>query len=150
MKVIRGIKIGGLQQKIINLMLIFILALVCAYTAVSVYQQRNLTKTVQESSESQQGSIAAVSEETMKAILETSMTQTTALQAYIADDLFTDVRTDVLTLQAFAAQLFLHQDSSTFFLHGYYQVYCFFIRTASRTIPTMSPAHLTAERPPCR
>ena len=119
MRVIRGIKIGGLQQKIFNLMLIFILALVCAYAAVSVYQQRNLTKTVQESSEAQQGSIAAVSEETMKAILETSMTQTTALQAYIADDLFTDVRTDVLTLQAFAAQLFLHQDS--FADHPYYE-----------------------------
>ena len=129
MKVIRGIKIGGLQQKIINLMLIFILALVCAYTAVSVYQQRNLTKTVQESSESQQGSIAAVSEETMKAILETSMTQTTALQAYIADDLFTDVRTDVLTLQAFATQLFLHQDS--FADHPYYEPSASNGRTAS-------------------
>lgn len=34
-----------------------------------------------------------------------------ALQAYIADDLFTDVRTDVLTLQTFAEELFAHADS---------------------------------------
>ena len=36
MKIIRGIKIGGLQQKIFNLILIFIIALIGTYTAVSV------------------------------------------------------------------------------------------------------------------
>ena len=88
MKVIREIKIGGLQQKIFNLMLIFIVALISAYIAVSVYQQQNLTNIVQQASEEQQTSIAAVSEETMNAVLDTSMSRTTALQAYIADDLF--------------------------------------------------------------
>lgn len=111
MKVIREIKIGGLQQKIFNLMLIFIVALISAYIAVSVYQQQNLTNIVQQASEEQQTSIAAVSEETMNAVLDTSMSRTTALQAYIADDLFADVKTDVLTLQAFAEELFTHADS---------------------------------------
>ena len=96
MKVIRGIKIGGLQQKIFNLVLIFIVALIAAYAAVSFYQQRNLTNIVQESIEAQQESIAEVSEETMEAVLDTSMSRTTALQAYIADELFSDVRSDVL------------------------------------------------------
>ena len=111
MKVIRGIKIGGLQQKIFNLMLIFIVALIAAYAAVAVYQQRNLTNVVQEASEAQQTSIAAVSEETMETVLDASMARSTALQAYIADDLFSDVRTDVLTMQAFATELFAHADS---------------------------------------
>ena len=87
MKIIRGIKIGGLQQKIFNLMLVFIAALIGAYTAVSVYQQRNLTSVVQEASAEQQASITAVSEETMKAVLETSMSRPTALQAF-ANELF--------------------------------------------------------------
>lgn len=113
MKIIRGFKIGGLQQKIFNLMLIFILALIGAYAAVSVWQQRNLAGVVEESSARQQESIARVSEETMEAVLSTSMTQSTALQAYIADDLFGDVRTDVLTLQAFATELFEQADSFT-------------------------------------
>ena len=39
MRIIRGLKIGGPQQKIFNLMLIFIVALICAYAAVSVYHQ---------------------------------------------------------------------------------------------------------------
>ena len=111
MKIIRGIKIGGLQQKIVNLLLVFIVAMVAAYTVFFLLQQRNLSGVVQDASARQQESIAQVSEETMKAVLNTSMTQSTALQAYIANDLFGDVRTDVLTLQAFATELFEHADN---------------------------------------
>ena len=111
MKNIKGIKIGGLQQKIFNLMLIFIVVFVGIFAAITVWAQKSLTVLVRESGEQQQASITAVSEETMKAVLNTSMTQSTALQAYIADDLFGDVRTDVMTLQAFATELFEHEDS---------------------------------------
>ena len=111
MKIIHGIKIGGLQQKIFNLILIFIAALILVYTAVSAYQQKNLTTIVKEAGEQQQEAITAVSEETMQAVLNSSMLRTTALQAYIADDLFADVRTDVMTLQAFAEELFNHAEN---------------------------------------
>ncbi len=111
MKIINGIKFGGLQQKIFNLMLLFIVALIGAYVAVSAYQQRNLANVVQQASAEQQASITAVSEETMSAVLETTMAKSTALQAYIADDLFGDVRTGVLTMQAFAEQLFAHGEN---------------------------------------
>ena len=110
MKVIRGIKIGGLQQKIFNLLLIFIVALIGAYAAVAVYQQKDLSAVVQEASVEQQASITAISEQAMGAVLETSMIRSTALQAYIANDLFNDVKTDVLILQAFAEELFAHQE----------------------------------------
>ncbi|MBR0354198.1 MAG: SpoIIE family protein phosphatase [Oscillospiraceae bacterium] len=110
MRIVRGIKLGGLQQKIFNLLLVFIAAIIGVYAAVSVYQQKNLSAVVQQANVEQQASITAVSEETMKAVLETSMVRTTGLQAYIANDLFTDVRTDVLTLQAFAEELFAHAD----------------------------------------
>lgn len=117
MKIINGIKLGGLQQKIFNLMLVFIILLVGAYVGVSVFQQKNLTGIVQQASADQQASIEAVSEETMKTVLETSMVRSTALQSYIADDLFSDVRSDVMTLQAFATELFEHADS--FSAHPY-------------------------------
>ena len=111
MKVIRGIKIGGLQSKIFNLMLVFILVLIGAYMAMAVYQQKNLTAVVQQASEEQQVSITETSEATMQAVLNASMTRSTALQAYIANDLFSEVKTDVMTLQAFAEELFAHADS---------------------------------------
>ncbi|MBO6014654.1 MAG: SpoIIE family protein phosphatase [Oscillospiraceae bacterium] len=110
MKIIKGLKLGGLQQKIFNLVLVFILILIAVYAAVAVWQQRNLTQIVQEASVLQQSSITEVSEETMEAVLRQSMTQITALQGYIADDLFSDVRTDVLTLRAFAEELFENRD----------------------------------------
>lgn len=118
MKYIRGIKLGGLQQKIFNLMLIFIIALIGIFAAVTVYQQRNLTKIVEEASVSQQESITKVSEMTMESVLELSMTKSTALQAYIAGDLFGDVRSDVETLKAFATELFAH--SENFAPHPFY------------------------------
>jgi len=111
MRIIHGIKFGGLQQKIFNLLLIFILALICAYAAVAFYQQKNLGNVVEETSTEQQASIAAVSEETMEAVLNASLTKSTALQAYIANDLFTDVQTNVEILQAFAEALYAHGDS---------------------------------------
>ncbi len=110
MKIIKGLKLGGLQQKIFNLVLVFILILIGVYAAVSVWHQRNLTQIVQEAAVQQQDSITEVSEQTMETVLRLSMTQITALQGYIADDLFSDVRTDVLTLQAFAGELFENRD----------------------------------------
>ncbi len=108
MKIIRGFKIGGLQQKLFNMMLIMILALIGAYVAVSAYQQTMLTKVVQEASASQQDAITSVSEETMEAVVESTMNKSTALQAYIADDLFADMQTRVLVMRECATQIFAH------------------------------------------
>ncbi|MBR4472938.1 MAG: SpoIIE family protein phosphatase [Oscillospiraceae bacterium] len=118
MKIIHGIKIGGLQQKIFNLMLIVIIAMIGIFLAVSLYQQHNLAHIVEQSNTDQQTSIAQVSDATMQTVLESSMSKTTALQAYIAGDLFSDVQTDVQTLQTFATELFAHADS--FSPHPFY------------------------------
>jgi sigma-B regulation protein RsbU (phosphoserine phosphatase) len=109
-KIIRGLKLGGLQHKIFNLMLIIIIFLVGVFVLVNVYQQRNLSGIVEEASREQQASITQVSEATMEAVLSTTMTKTAALQAYIAGDLFADVKTSVLTLQSFASELFAHEE----------------------------------------
>ena len=112
MKIIKGwLKIGGLQQKIFNLVLISILLLIGAYVAVTAWHSKNLANVVQEASGRQQDSIIMVSEQTMKSVVDSSMAKTTALQAYIADDLFADVKSDVLSLQSFATELFKHADS---------------------------------------
>ena len=110
MKIVRGMKIGGLQSKIFNLLLIFIIAFMLVYSAVSLYNQRELGEIVQEASAQQQASIVTVSEQTMDAMLNSFMSRTTALQAYIANDIFADVETDVLTLQTFATELFDHAE----------------------------------------
>ena len=106
MKKIFGLTFGGLQQKILNLVLIFILAIVGVYVSVAVYQSKSLSNTVSEASEEQQKSINSASNETMDSVVAASLTRSTEMQAYIADDMFSDVKSDVLTLQSFATALF--------------------------------------------
>lgn len=106
MKKIFGLTFGGLQQKILNLVLIFILAIVGVYVSVAVYQSKSLSNTVSEASEEQQKSINSASNETMDAVVAASLTRSAEMQAYIADDMFSDVKSDVLTLQSFATALF--------------------------------------------
>ncbi|MGI6265347.1 MAG: SpoIIE family protein phosphatase [Acutalibacteraceae bacterium] len=111
MRYILGIKFGGLQQKIFNLVLIFIIALVGVYVTVSVVMQSQLSNVVEEAGREQQAAIVNVSELTMKQTIAATMKKTTALQAYIADDLFSDVRSDVLTLQSLATEIYEHADA---------------------------------------
>ena len=106
-----GLTFGGLEQKILNLVLIFMLAIVGAFTAVSIYQVNRLNNIVSDASSQQQGTIQKVSGDTMHQVIAGSMTKTNALQAYIADDMFLDIKTDVSTLQSLATGLFEHMDS---------------------------------------
>lgn len=108
MKLIWGLKIGGLQQKIFNLIAIFIIVLLGSYSVLYYFQQQNLAAIVGETGVEQQASIKAVSEKTMESVVDSTMTQTTALQAYIANDIFSDVQGDVLMLQTYTENLFEH------------------------------------------
>lgn len=95
MKKLFGFKIGGLQQKIFNLVLVFLVAIIGVFGAVSAYQSRELTSVVNNASQKQQQAIEKVSGDTMHQVVDSSMTQNNAFQAYIADDMFSDVKGDV-------------------------------------------------------
>ena len=111
MKKIFGITFGGLQQKILNLVLIFLLVLIAVFVGVSYYQTVHLGKIVGDAEKNQHQSIEKVSEETMSQTIESTLTKTNALQAYIADDMFAEVRCDLETVQTLATGLFEHKDS---------------------------------------
>ena len=108
-----GFTIGGLQQKILNLVLSFLLAMIAVFGVVSYYQSKKLSKTVSTARDKQQQSIEQVSKDTMKGVIDGTLVKTTALQAYIADDMFSDLKTDVLTLQTLASGLFEHRNTIT-------------------------------------
>ena len=108
-----GLTIGGLQQKILNLVLIFMLAMIGVFSAVSFYQSKKLSKTVKDARDEQQQAIETVSQDTMHQVINGTLVKTTALQAYIADDMFADLKSDVMTMQTLAQQLFSHKDTIT-------------------------------------
>ncbi len=110
MKQIFGFKIGGLMHKIFNLVLVFILAIIGVFGCVSAYQAKELTTVVNDASNEQQQAIERVSGDTMHQVIENSMVKTNGLQAYISDDMFSEVKGDIELLQLFASELFANQD----------------------------------------
>ncbi|MBR6069760.1 MAG: SpoIIE family protein phosphatase [Ruminococcus sp.] len=111
MKKIFGLTFGGLEQKIANLVLVTLLLVVGCVAGVFVYHSHFLRKVAAEASTEQSVMIGQISNNTMHQVVESSMVKTNALQAYIADDMFSEVKSDVLTLQSLAKGLFEHKGS---------------------------------------
>ena len=101
----RNITIGGIQQKIFNLVLIMLVLVMTAYSVMIVHQMNQLTGLVSEAGEEQKGAIAAISRQTMDAVIAGSLGRQTRLQAYIADDLFSDTADAVRTLGEYTRML---------------------------------------------
>ena len=111
MKKIKNITIGGIQQKIFNLVLITILLMVAAYTAVTIYQYKQLTDLTGNTSESQKRSITEISKDTMTAVLDANLVQSTQMQAYIAGDFFADAVRVVDIVADYTEKLFADPES---------------------------------------
>ncbi len=105
-KRIKKILIGGIKQKIFNLVIITIVLIMAAYSAVILYQSSHLTDLVRETNESQKKSITSISERTMSEILDSNLTQSTQQQAYIAGDLFSDAVRVVHVIADYTGKLF--------------------------------------------
>ena len=88
MKKFKNLVIGGIQQKVFNLVLVTILLLIAAYTAVIVYQSSSLKKLTAETNLRQKEAIAEISETTMDAVGADSLTSKAEMAAMLADDLF--------------------------------------------------------------
>ena len=104
-----GITFGGLQQKILNLVLIFVLLIIGLFVTISLVLSNDLSRIVEESAKEQKASISQVSEGTMQGMLDSSMTQSVGMQANIANTMFADARSSVQTLQEYAQYLFTHR-----------------------------------------
>ena len=106
MKKFKNITIGGIQQKIFNLVVITIILMMAAYAAVILYQSNRLTKLVSETNKSQSESVANISEQTMAAVLDANVLQSIQMEAYIAEDLFNDTIRVVNIIADYTSKLF--------------------------------------------
>ncbi|MBQ7625269.1 MAG: SpoIIE family protein phosphatase [Clostridia bacterium] len=106
MKRFKFLVLGGIKHKIFNLVLITVILMMAAYSAVIIHQSGYLTTLVGETSDSQKESMEKISEETMAAVLESSMTQSTQMEAYIAGDVFGDTVRVVNVIADYTGNLF--------------------------------------------
>ena len=105
MKKIRNIVLGGIQQKIFNLVLITIILVVAAYTAVIFYQAGYINTLVTDTNNQQKQSIIATSRETMDAVIQNSLGTDTQMEAMIADNLFKNLAGAVSMLGDYAEKI---------------------------------------------
>ena len=105
MKKIRNIVLGGIQQKVFNLVLITIILVVAAYTAVILYQAGYINTLVTDTNNQQKQSIIATSRETMDAVIQNSLSTDTKMEAMIADNLFKNLAGAVSMLGDYAEKI---------------------------------------------
>ncbi len=106
MRKFKYITIGGIQQKIFNLVIITIVLMIAVYTVVIMHQISGLTGLVRDASDSQKRSITDISEQTMSAVLNSNLTQSTQMEAYIAEDVFGDAVRVVNVIADYTGKLF--------------------------------------------
>ena len=90
MKKIGKITLGGIQQKVFNLVLIMIILIMAVYSAVILYQMNSMSRLVDDTNKQQKEAVTAISGRTMDAVIDGSLTRSTRMQARIADDMFAD------------------------------------------------------------
>ena len=113
MKKYKNIVIGGIQNKIFNLVIAAILLILAAYTIVIVYQSKSLTTLVNDTNKLQKDSIAAISRQTMNGVLDASFTKSTQMQASLANNYFGNAERVVRMIVDYAENLYADPDSYT-------------------------------------
>ena len=110
-KLANGFTLGGLQQKLFNLVLVLLLILAGVFSIAGMIQNRDLAQVVGETREAQTEAIRQTSEMTMHRTLEESMTRVTSLRATIADQDFEEIVNNLKLLQTVAEGLFRNAES---------------------------------------
>ena len=98
--------LGGLQQKIFNLVLIVILLMIGVYTAVSTYQVRNVAHIVEETGDRQRDSIAQTTTRVMNVVVERTLSDNSELKAELSDHVFAQLTAEVSALRDYAQILY--------------------------------------------
>ena len=111
MKKIWGITFGGLHNKILAVLLVFLLALVGLFLGNSAYRTVQLRKIVGSTDKEQQEAIMQTSNATMHKVIEDSLTQINELQADELDSQFAETKDNVRMLRALAERLFEKKDT---------------------------------------
>ena len=110
MKKILGITFGGLQKKTVSLVLMVLFATIAVFSLGIFYQNKMLVSLVETTRSEQEQSISRTSQETMNDVMEGTLSQTTALQANITDNDFSEVVHYITMLQSMALSLLESKD----------------------------------------
>ena len=106
MQKLRNWKQGGIQQKTFNLVLFAILLVVAAYTAVIFWQVSQLRGLVAQTNVEQKQAITKTVESAMNERLTQDLGATTQMEAYIADEMFSDLTRAITMMADYTSKLY--------------------------------------------
>ena len=106
MRKFRNLVIGGIENKLFNLILLTVVLLTAASVIVSVHHSNMLKELAEESAQRQETSMVEITQSVMNSVVEQSMGRSTEMEAYLANDLFQGLQGRVEMLADYAQKLF--------------------------------------------
>lgn len=98
--------IGGIENKVLNLILVTVIILAAAFFAVTAYNSRMLAKLTEQTNQKQLDAITTSTAQMIDQVVDSTMAQTTELGAKITDELFNGLGVRVNMLGEYAGKLF--------------------------------------------
>ena len=111
MKKFKHLVIGGIENKIFNLILLTVILMTGAFIAVTMSQSKMLSSLTTETSKRQQDTTSGIISETMTKVTRSSMERTTGMEAQIVDEMFRDIKARVTLVSDYASKIFANPDS---------------------------------------
>ena len=112
MKKFKNLVIGGIENKVVNLILITVVVLALAFQAAGFFQNRMLTEVSNETTAKQEEALTTITSDVMGDVVDSSMTRSTQLEALIADEVFHHLAVRVEVLGEYARTLFEDPDGN--------------------------------------
>ncbi|MBR2811709.1 MAG: SpoIIE family protein phosphatase [Solobacterium sp.] len=106
MRKFRYLVLGGIGNKILNLILAAVILTAGVFMAVSTYQSRTLSGLAAETNVRQKEAISAITDDIMNQVVNDNMTRFTTLEAMIYDEMFRGLQTRVEMLADFAERIY--------------------------------------------
>ena len=106
MKKYKNIVIGGIENKVFNLILGTIILIAALFVVVNLYQNSILKEVSAEGNQKQQEALTETTNAIMGQVVDQSMSKTTNLEARIADEFFHSLTVRVQMMGQYAQKLF--------------------------------------------
>ena len=110
MKKYKNLVIGGIENKVFNLILGTIILITLAFMGGTIYQNRVLSQVSAEGSEKQQEAMTETTNTIMNQVVDSSLSKTTGLESLIADEFFHSLAVRVEMMGQFAEGIFNNPD----------------------------------------
>ena len=110
MKRFKNLVIGGIESKVLALVLVSMLLVAAVFVASMLTQNKVLTDLTGETSERQLASVTGTTEAVIHTVIEQNMDRLTEMQAKLTDELFHDRAVSVQLLGDYASKLLTNMD----------------------------------------